>query len=64
MTPAEMAIDKVAEKVDYKGNIPKGLHVTHEGVLEIGEIKLKCFILSDRRRIFDAKDVKKYFGSF
>lgn len=64
MTPAEKEIDKVAKKVDYKGNKPKFFHITHEGVLEIGEIKLKCYVLSDGRRIFNPNDVKKYFGSF
>lgn len=37
-------------------------HVVAESVLDIGPCKLRCYVLSDGRRIFDAKDLEVFFG--
>jgi hypothetical protein len=39
-------------------------HVTAEGVLELGGGRLRCYQLSDGRRIFDAEDVWAFFDGF
>lgn len=36
-------------------------HVTHKGVLEVGDKKLTCYQLSDGRRVFDAGHVEAFF---
>lgn len=43
---------------------PEGLlpHVTHNGVLRVGEVELHCYQLSDGRRVFDKDDVDALFG--
>lgn len=38
------------------------LHVTHEGKLKIGEHVLRCYALSDGRRVFDSDDVHAFFS--
>lgn len=37
-------------------------HATHEGVLSIGDMKLRCYRLSNGMAIFDADDMKAFFG--
>lgn len=36
--------------------------VISESVLEIGACKLRCYVLSNGKRIFDADDVRAFFG--
>ena len=36
--------------------------VTHEGILEIGANKLRCYRLDDGRAIINADDLKEFFG--
>lgn len=38
------------------------LWATHSGVLKIGDFEIRCHILSDGTRIFDAEDLEKYYG--
>lgn len=37
---------------------------THEGVLEIGEMKLRCYRLSNGQAVLHEDDMHKYFGEF
>lgn len=64
-TPIEMMMDGVEWK-QREGTVPDsddGLpYATHEGVLHIGEAALKCYRLSDSRAVFDAEDVRRFFG--
>jgi len=46
-----------------EGVDPDGLYATHEGVLEIGGARLRCYQLSDGQRVFDAGDVAEFFGA-
>lgn len=39
-------------------------YATHSGVLEIGDIRLRCYQLNDGRRLIDAEDMKRLFGLF
>lgn len=36
-------------------------YATHRGVLELRELRLRCYTLNDGRRIFDADDVARLF---
>lgn len=50
---------QLLDAVDWKsieGEKPKGLHATHEGYVQIGEVCLHVFVLSDGQRVFDADD--------
>lgn len=63
--PIEMMMDGVQwtatplEDRPTESDIP---HVTHAGVLEIMNFRLRCYTLSDGRRVFDADDVYKLFA--
>lgn len=51
--PINMLIDSVVHPVDKPKDLTSGLpYATHEGVLEIGGIKLEVAVLNDGRRIF------------
>ena len=62
-TPIEILLDQV-EWIECFTPGPHGTlpYVTHKGIFTIGEIRLRCYVLSDGRRIFDATDVKELFG--
>ncbi len=62
MTPAEKMVDDACTPIDKPDNIKEGeVYVTHSGVVDIGGVKLRCYILSDGKRIFDADDVHNFF---
>lgn len=44
---------------DSESTLP---HATHEGVLRVGDIELKCFQLTNGQRVFDLNDVERLFG--
>lgn len=58
------AIDSVVRPVESPakgdGKLP---YITHEGVMKIGDANLRCYVLSNGMRIFDAEDVEKFFNS-
>jgi hypothetical protein len=63
-SPVEQMLDTVewvaTNNEQSQGN--DGLpHATHEGVLSIGGMRLRCYRLSDGMAVFDADDVKKFF---
>jgi hypothetical protein len=69
---AEAPIEKLLDQVDWKGlpqaspsfaGDPDVPYATHEGTLELGELRLRCYQLNDGRRIFDAEDVAALFES-
>lgn len=43
------------------GRLP---YVTHEGVLQLGEFKIKSFILNTGDRVFDAEDFQAFAKAF
>jgi hypothetical protein len=58
-----LAIDNVVTPNEKPKNLKEGaLWATHSGVLKIGDIELKCHILNNGERVFDADDVEKHFG--
>lgn len=63
-TPIEKLLDNIEWKrsdksdLSHDDNLP---YVTHSGVLKIDTIELKCYTLSDGRRIFDADDINNLF---
>lgn len=63
-SPAESMIDSVVKPVENPvkgdGSLP---YITHEGILEIGEKKLRCYILNNGMRIFDSEDVENFFNA-
>lgn len=40
-----------------------GLHATHWGHLEFGGVRLRCYLLNDGQRVFDADDVEAMFSN-
>ena len=40
---------------------PTELHATHEGWLDIMDFRLKCYVLNDGQRVFDADVVADLF---
>lgn len=68
-TPADMLIDQKAEwdadepkspPADWDGVTP---YATWSGILEIVEgVEIRCYVLNDGRRIFNADDVNEFFG--
>lgn len=61
------AIEMVLETVEWKATgattDDDGIPVaTHEGVLEIGGHKLRCYRLSNGQAVFHADDVHEFFG--
>ena len=66
MSPMDRLLDAVVwqelpaiEPLDDDGDTP---HATHEGVLAIGENRLKVYILSSGQRVIDADDLGSFFG--
>lgn len=61
--PIEMMFDGVEwipiEGVRHAEDI---LHATHEGVLHIGEIEVRCFMLSNGQRVIDGDSIAMVFG--
>jgi len=49
------------EPDQYEGDDAALPYATHEGVLQIGNASLRCFQLSDGRRVFDLDDIEKFF---
>jgi hypothetical protein len=64
-SPIDRALDTV-DWVECKGESPvddDGLpYATHEGVLKLGSIELKCYQLSNGQRVIDAADAERFFG--
>ena len=62
MTPIESLltnVDWVRTRNEPKGDLP---YATHEGVLKIGEIALRCYRLNTGQAIFNAEDFEALFG--
>ena len=38
------------------------VYATHQGVLTIGDVTLRCYILNDGTRLIDADDVHRILG--
>lgn len=63
MKPAESLVDKMATEPCEPPENPSGLpYPVRRGVLEIGGHKLRCYVLNDGRRIFNAQDIEDLFG--
>lgn len=61
--PINQLIDSVVKPVEKPSKGTSGFpFITHEGVLEVGDKKLRCYILSNDMRILDAEDVDKFFN--
>ena len=63
-------IDRLMETVEWKELAPEngigfdddGLPwATHEGVLQIGELRLRCYRLNTGQAIFNAEDMDAFF---
>lgn len=61
------AIDKLLDSVEWvaSGPAPERSdlpHVTHEGVLRVGELSLRVYQLSNGVRVIDPDDFARIFG--
>lgn len=64
MTPSESLIDSVCTPNPVPENIKEGqLWATHSGTLKLDDFELKCHILNNGERVFDADDVQRYFAN-
>lgn len=48
--------------VGTQGNSDDLPWVTHQGIFDFAGVRLRCYQLSDGRRVFDADDVEAAFG--
>lgn len=59
-------IEKLLDEVEWR-ELPlphrslDGLYATHQGVVEFGTFRLRCYTLNDGRRVFDADDMAAQF---
>lgn len=62
--PINLLLDQVEWKpIERSGELPEGRYATHEGVLRIEGIELRCCILNDGERVFLVDDVMEFFGA-
>ncbi len=57
----------ILDSIDWETVTPDqssdgGPTVTHEGILELGNYKLRCYRLDDGRSIINADDFREFFG--
>jgi len=62
-TLIEMMLDGIEWKprrgvVDHSSDL---LYATHEGVLRIGDLELRCYTLNTGQRVFSAEDIEDFF---
>ncbi len=65
MTPIEKMMDSVQwEEIEVDSDYVGGElpYSTHEGVLTIGGLKLRCYRLSNGQNIFNADDIAAFLG--
>lgn len=62
-------VEKMMERVEWRELpdpeeeiAPGGLYATHEGILEIGAARLRCYTLNGGQRVFDADSVAAFFA--
>ena len=61
--PIDTLLDRATwTLIDYEGEMPEGLHATHEGVIDLDLLSFKCYQLSDGQRVLAAEDVERFFG--
>ena len=64
---ADTPIEKMMDAVEWKplpwqeNKSDDSPFATHEGNLEIGGVRLRCYQLSNGLRVFDCGDVDKFF---
>lgn len=64
-TPIEMMMDGVewtalpSDESNGSSDLP---YVTHEGVLKIGEVRMRCYQLSNGMRVIEENDMAAFFG--
>jgi hypothetical protein len=61
----DIPIERMLDAVEWRpipGAGGTDLHATHEGVLALADIELRCYVLSDGTRVFDADDIERFFG--
>ena len=61
-TPIEQLLDNV-DRQEITRNTPDDdtLYATHSGVLSIGGIDLKVYLLNDGRRVIASEDLERFF---
>lgn len=63
-TPMEIMLDRIAweevpEPADDSDGIP---YATHKGVLRLGDVELRCYVLSNGKRVFNGDDIERLFA--
>lgn len=61
MSGLDVMLDGVEWKRLPEPADPTELHATHEGWLDIMDFRLKCYVLNDGQRVFDADVVADLF---
>jgi hypothetical protein len=61
-TPVERTVQEQQKCAGGAGAGDELPYATHEGVLSICGIRLRCYRLNTGMAVFDADDVKRFFG--
>lgn len=63
-TPIEKMLDAVDWKVNENPPAQSDIsYATHEGILDIGGFKMRCYRLNTGENILNAEDVERFFGA-
>lgn len=62
MNSIDLLLDQVDWQLVQNDETPEGLYATHQGVLKIGDLEFRVYVLSDGNRVIDAEDMNKYLG--
>ena len=64
-TPIEAIMDRTEMWPVQRSYPPPSdgtLYATHEGILDLGEVKLRVYQLNNGQRVIDAKDAEEFFN--
>lgn len=59
--PIDILLDRVEYTEVLKPENAGELYATHSGILHIGEISLKVWVLNDGQRLIDSNDLENLF---
>ena len=60
--PIELLLDKVTFIPIKYETTPAEIYATHEGILEIGEYKLRVYQLNNGKRVIEQHDLINFFN--
>ena len=61
-TPSEIMIDNCVKPTNMKPPEDGSKYTTHEGILKIGDVEMRVYVLNTGERVIDADDIEKFFS--